>query len=325
MAVLIYTQNYDGKFKKSTFELITYGAAAAKELGTDVVAVTTGKLDNDILKELGKYGASKVISVTNNELNNFSEQAYTSVIEQVAKNINAELIVFGNNPYGRAVTPRLAVKLNAGLAAGVVSLPSSTSPFTVKKRTYSGKAFADIIIKSDVKIVTLNQNSYKIEENPINIVTEEFTAEIPEGAYAVKPIEVIKSSDKLSVTDAEILVSGGRGLKGPENWGMLEEMAEILGAGTSCSRPVSDLDWRPHEEHVGQTGKVVAPNLYIAIGISGAIQHLAGVNGSKVMVVINTDPDAPFFEAADYGIIGDAFEVVPKLNEAFKKFKAENA
>lgn len=325
MAVLIYTQNYDGKFKKSTFELITYGAAAAKELDTDVVAVTTGKLDDSILKELGKYGASKVISVTNNELSNFSEQAYTSVIEQVAKNVNAELIVFGNNPYGRAVTPRLAVKLNAGLAAGVVSLPSSTSPFTVKKRTYSGKAFADIIIKSDVKIVTLNQNSYKIEENPINIVTEEFTAEIPEGAYAVKPIEVVKSSEKLSVTDAEILVSGGRGLKGPENWGMLEEMAEILGAGTSCSRPVSDLDWRPHEEHVGQTGKVVAPNLYIAIGISGAIQHLAGVNGSKVMVVINTDPDAPFFEAADYGIIGDAFEVVPKLNEAFKKFKAENA
>ncbi len=324
MAVLIYTQNYDGKFKKSTFELVTYGAAAAKELGTDVIAVTTGKLDDNTLKELGKYGASKVISVTNDELNDFSEQAYASAIEQVAKNVNAELIVFGNNPYGRAVAPRLAVKLNAGLAAGVVALPSSTAPFTVKKRAYSGKAFADIVIKSDVKIVTLNQNSYKIEENPVDITTEEFTAEIPAGAYAVKPIEVVKSGDKLSVTDAEILVSGGRGLKGPENWGMVEEMAEILGAGTSCSRPVSDLDWRPHEEHVGQTGKVVAPNLYIAIGISGAIQHLAGVNGSKVMVVINTDPDAPFFEAADYGIVGDAFEVVPKLNEAFKKFKAEN-
>ncbi len=324
MAVLIYTQNYDGKFKKSTFELVTYGAAAAKELGTDTIAVTTGKLDDNVLKELGKYGASKVISITNEELNDFSAQAYASVIEQVAKNVNANLIVFGNNPYGRAVAPRLSVKLNAGLAAGVVALPSSTSPFTVKKRAYSGKAFADVIIKSDIKIVSLNQNSYKVEENPVDIITEEFTAEIPDGAYTVKPIEVIKSSGKLSVTDAEILVSGGRGLKGPENWGMIEEMAEILGAGTSCSRPVSDLDWRPHEEHVGQTGKVVAPNLYIAIGISGAIQHLAGVNGSKVMVVINTDPDAPFFEAADYGIIGDAFEVVPKLNAAFKKFKEEN-
>ncbi len=324
MAVLIYTQNYDGKFKKSVFELVTYGAAAAKEMNTDAIAVTTGKLDETTLKELGKYGASKVISVTNNELNDFSEQAYASVIEQVAKKNDADLIVLGNNPYGRAVAPRLAVKLNAGLAAGVVALPSSISPFTVKKRVYSGKAFADIVIKSDVKIITLNQNSYKIEENPTDIVTEDFTAEIPDGAYAVKPIEVVKSSDKLSVTDAEILVSGGRGLKGPENWGMIEEMAEILGAVTSCSRTVSDLDWRPHEEHVGQTGKVVAPNLYIAIGISGAIQHLAGVNGSKVMVVINTDPDAPFFEAADYGIIGDAFEVVPKLNAAFKKFKEEN-
>lgn len=322
MAVLIYTQNYDGKFKKSVFELVTYGKAIADQTATEAIALTTGKLDDDTLKELGKYGASKVISITNNELNDFSELAYASAIEQVAKNINADIIIFGNNPYGRAISPRLAVKLNAGLAAGVVALPS-LSPFTVKKRVYSGKAFADIVIKSNVKIVTLNQNSYKIEENPVDILTEEFTAEIPDGAYAVKPIEVVKSSDKLSVTDAEILVSGGRGLKGPENWGMIEEMAEILGAGTSCSRPVSDLDWRPHEEHVGQTGKVVAPNLYIAIGISGAIQHLAGVNGSKVMVVINTDPDAPFFEAADYGIVGDAFEVVPKLNEALKKFNAE--
>ena len=324
MAVLIYTQNYDGKFKKSVFELVTYGKALADQIGTETVAVTTGKLDDATLKELGKYGASKVISITNEELNDFSAQAYSAAIEQVAKNINADILVFGNNPYGRAVAPRLAVKLNAGLAAGVVSLPSSISPFTVKKRAYSGKAFADLVIKSDVKIITLNQNSYKVEENPVDIATEEFTAEIPEGAFNVKPVEVIKSSGKLSVTDAEILVSGGRGLKGPENWGMIEEMAELLGAGTSCSRPVSDLGWRPHSEHVGQTGKVVAPNLYIAIGISGAIQHLAGVNGSKVMVAINTDPEAPFFEAADYGIVGDAFEVVPKLNEAFKKFKAEN-
>ena len=233
MAVLIYTQNYDGKFKKSVFELVTYGKAIADQTGTEAIAVTTGKLDTDTLNELGKYGASKVISVTNDELKDLSAQAYTAAIEQVAKNVNANIIVFGNNPYGRAISPRLAVKLNAGLAAGVVALPSSTSPFTVKKRVYSGKAFADLVIKSDVKILTLNQNSYKVEENPVDISIEEFTASIPEGAFAVKPVEIVKSSGKLSVTDAEILVSGGRGLKGPENWGMLEEMAEILGAGTS--------------------------------------------------------------------------------------------
>ncbi|NPA68603.1 MAG: electron transfer flavoprotein subunit alpha/FixB family protein [Chlorobi bacterium] len=324
MAVLIYTQNYDGKFKKSVFELVTYGKSVADMLGTDVVAVTTGNIDDNTAKELGKYGASKIVKITNSELNDFSAQAYASAIEQVAKNTDAEVIVFGNNPHGRAIAPRLSVKLTAGFVAGAVALPSSTSPFTVRKRVYSGKAFADVLIKTDKKIISLNQNSYKTEENPVDAGVEEFTAEIPANAYAVKPVEVIKSGGKLSVTDAEILVSGGRGLKGPENWGMIEEMAEILGAGTSCSRPVSDLGWRPHSEHVGQTGKVVAPNLYIAVGISGAIQHLAGVNGSKVMVCINTDPDAPFFEAADYGIIGDAFEVVPKLNEAFKKFKAEN-
>ncbi len=325
MAVLIYTQNFEGKFKKSAFELATYGAATAQELGTELIALTAGKADAGVLEELGKYGVSKVINLTNEELKDFSAQAFAAAVQQVAEKENASLIVFGNNPFGRAVAPRLSVKLNAGLAAGVVALPSSTAPFTVRKRVYSGKAFADIVLKSDIKILTLNQNSFKTEEKPTEISIEEFAAEIPADAYTIKPTEFVKSSGKLSVTDAEILVSGGRGLKGPENWGMIEEMAEILGAGTSCSRPVSDLDWRPHSEHVGQTGKVVAPNLYIAIGISGAIQHLAGVNGSKVMVVINNDNEAPFFEAADYGIVGDAFEVVPKLNAAFKKFKEDNA
>jgi electron transfer flavoprotein alpha subunit len=324
MAILIYTQNYEGKFKKSVFELVSYGVEIAKTSGTEVYAVTIGKLDEGTLKELGKYGAQKVYCVNNAELKDFSAQAYTAVIHQVANKCAADVIIFGNNPQGRAVAPRLAVKANAGLAAGVMALPSSLSPFTVKKRAYSGKAFADVVIKSDMKVLTLSQNSFKVAESPVNITIEEFTAEIPSGAYAVKPIEMIKSAGKLSVTDAEILVSAGRGLKGPENWKMIEDLAEVLGAGTSCSRPVSDLGWRSHDEHVGQTGKVVAPNLYIAVGISGAVQHLAGVNGSKVMVCINTDADAPFFEAADYGIVGDAFEVVPKLIDALKKFKAEN-
>lgn len=324
MAVLIYTENFEGKFKKSVFELVSYGAEIANMTGSEAIAVTIGNVEADVLKELGNYGAKKVISVKNEELKDFSAQAYTAVIEQVAKNANSDVIIFGNNPSGRAIAPRLTVKMKAALAAGAVDVPSSTSPFTIKKRAYSGKAFADFVLNADVKVITLSQNSYKIVETGGDIETEDFSAEIPEAAYAVKPVEIIKSTGKLSVTDADILVSGGRGLKAAENWSMIEEMADILGAGTSCSRPVSDLGWRPHEEHVGQTGKVVAPNLYIAVGISGAVQHLAGVNGSKVMVCINTDADAPFFEQADYGIIGDAFEVVPKLNEAFKKFIANN-
>ena len=323
MAVLIYTENFDGKFKKSSYELVSYGVEIAKQQGTDAVAVTMGDIDEASLKELGKYGAKKVFKVGNAELKDFSAQAYTAVIQQVAEKNNADVLIFGNNPSGRAIAPRLAVEMNAGLAAAVVAIPSSLSPFTVKKRAYSGKAFADVVVNSDVKVITLSQNSYKIVEAPADIAIEDFTAEIPANAYSVKPVEVVKNTGKLSVTDADILVSAGRGLKAAENWGMIEEMAEILGAGLSCSRPVSDLGWRSHDEHVGQTGKVVAPNLYIAVGISGAVQHLAGVNGSKVMVCINTDSDAPFFEAADYGIVGDAFDVVPRLNEAFKKFIAE--
>ncbi len=323
MAVLIYTENFDGKFKKSSYELVSYGVEIAKQEGTEAIAVTIGNVDESALKELGNYGAKKVIKVGNDELKDFSAKAYTAVIEQVAKNIGANVILFGNNPSGRAIAPRLSVKLNAGLVAGAVAIPSSLAPFTVRKRAFSGKAFADVVVNSDTKVVTLSQNSYKIVEAKEDISIEDFTAEIPEGAYAVKPIEVVKSTGKLSVTDADILVSAGRGLKAAENWGMIEEMAEIMGAGISCSRPVSDLGWRGHDEHVGQTGKVVAPNLYIAVGISGAVQHLAGVNSSKIMVCINTDADAPFFEAADYGIIGDAFDVVPKLNEALKKFYAE--
>jgi len=213
------------------------------------------------------------------------------------------------------------VNLRAGLASGCVELPKSIEPFVVTKKVYSGKAFADIQINTEIKILTLNQNSYKLVENSVDSQKEEFQPTIKDSDFGSKPIELKKSQGKILVSEAEILVSAGRGLKKPENWSMIEEMAEILGAATACSRPVTDLDWRPHEEHVGQTGKVVAPNLYFAIGISGAIQHLAGVNSSKVIVSINTDPDAPMFEASDYGIVGDAFHVVPKLIEAFRNLK----
>lgn len=324
MAILVYTENFDGKFKKSAYELLTYAGEIGKLTGTSVVAVTFGDLSDDNLKELQKYGASKIIKITNTELKSFSAQAYTEAFAQVAKANSAQIIVFGNNPSGRAISSRLAVKMDAGIVPAATELPVSVSPFTVKKRAYSGKAFADMVIKSDIKIISLSQNSFKVIENPVTAEIESFTANLAADLFTAKSIEVVKNTGTLSVTDAEILVSGGRGLKGPENWGMIEECAKILGAATCCSRPVTDLDWRPHHEHVGQTGKVVAPNLYIAVGISGAVQHLAGVNGSKVMVAINIDPEAPFFESADYGIVGDAFEVMPKFNEALKKFKEGN-
>jgi electron transfer flavoprotein alpha subunit len=324
MSVLIYIENKDGKFKKSAFELASYGFEIAKNTNVETIVLTFGEVAEDQVKNLGKYGVKKVVKVRNTQLQGFSAQAYSALTAQVAQKENAKIVIFGNNFDGRAISARVAVKLNAGLAPAVVKLPSSYSPFTVKKRAFSGKAFADIQLDSEIKIITLNQNSFHIVENPTETSVEEFSGTVPDGAYTVKPTETTKNSEKLSVTDAEVLVSGGRGLKGPENWGMIEELAGLLGAATCCSRPVSDLGWRPHYEHVGQTGKVVAPNLYIAVGISGAIQHLAGVNGSKVMVAVNTDAEAPIFEAADYGIIGDAFDVIPKLISAVKKFKESN-
>lgn len=323
MPILVYTENWDGKFKKSTYEILSYGSEIAKMMNAELVALTIGEVADEELKSLGTYGADKVVKISDEKLDAFTAKSYTKAIYSAIESVGAKVVVFSNNVSGRAISPRLAVKADAALAAGVMNLPSSTEPFVVRKRVYSGKAFADYELNADVKILTLNTNSFQIIENAKEIQIESLTVEIADSDVAAKPQSVEKASGQLLITEAEILVSGGRGLKGPENWGMVEEMAEILGAGTCCSRPVADLEWRPHHEHVGQTGKVVAPNLYIAIGISGAIQHLAGVNGSKVMVAINTDPEAPFFEAADYGIVGDAFQVVPKLNEALKKFKEE--
>jgi len=322
MSVLAYTENWDGKFKKSTYELLSYANKIAEMAGTELVALTIGDVAEDELKSLGTYGATKVMVVKDEKLNDFIAKSYSSAISQVAQNIDAKYVLFANNVSGRALAGRTTVQLDAGFAPGVMQLPTALEPFVVRKKAYSGKAFADFELNSEIKVLSLTQNSFEIIENTKDIAIEKASVQIEDKDITAKPKSVEKTTGKLLITEAETLVSGGRGLKGPENWGMIEEMAEVLGAANCCSRPVADLGWRPHEEHVGQTGKVVAPNLYFAIGISGAIQHLAGVNGSKVMVAINTDPEAPFFEAADYGIIGDAFKVVPQLIEALKKFKA---
>lgn len=320
MAILIYTENWNGKFKKTTFELASYASKLAEHYQTNVVAISIGNVSEDQLKQLGNYGVEEVVSITNEKLNNYNPQAYTNVITQVVNAKNPEVILFSNNYNGRALSPRVAAKMKAGLVAGCTALPSSFDPFIVRKKVYSGKAFADIKINSSMKVLTLNPNAYQIVENNKDINITAFEPQIDDKYFNTKMVNDEKrSSDKISVLDAEIVVSAGRGLKGPQNWGMIEEMAEILGAATACSRPITDLDWRPHEEHVGQTGKVIAPNLYFAIGISGAVQHVAGASSSKYIVAINTDKDAPIFEVADYGVVGDAFEVVPKLNEILKK------
>jgi len=323
MSILIYTQNFNRKFKKSTYELLSYAAALNEEYKGKETALTFGTPNDDAVAELGKYGASKLLIVRDEAFQNFSVPAYSKAIAEAAKSEDAKVVLFANNPEGKALAPAVSIKLNAAVASEVTALPSSYDPFTVKKKVYTGKAFADIVLKSDIKVISLTQNSFEVNENQTDIATEDFSSDLPENAFGVQPTEILKNEGKLSVTDAEILVSGGRGLDGPENWNIIEDLAETLGAGTACSRPVSDLGWRPHDEHVGQTGKIVAPNLYIAVAISGAVQHLAGVNGSKVIVAINTDDEAPIFEAADYGIVGDAFEVLPKLNESFKKFLFE--
>ena len=318
MSVLIFIDVAEGHVKKASLEVLSYGAKIAGQLNIDAEAVVLGSITED-LAALGKYGVKKIHHVNNEVLNHFDAQVFTKVIGEVAKATGAKVIVFSNNVDGKAIAPRLSARLKAGLVTGAVALPDTSNGFVVKKTVFSGKAFANIAINTDIKIIALNPNAYQViaGEGIAQVVPFDATVD----SSKIKVTNVTKAKGEVPLTEAEIVVSGGRGLKGPENWGILEDLAKALHAATACSRPVADAHWRPHNEHVGQTGIAIAPNLYIAVGISGAIQHLAGVNRSKIIVVINKDPEAPFFKAADYGIIGDAFEVVPKITEAIKKIK----
>ncbi|HQF48090.1 MAG TPA: electron transfer flavoprotein subunit alpha/FixB family protein [Flavobacterium alvei] len=321
MSILIYAESAEGKFRKVAFELASYAKKVAESIGTTVTAIT---INTEDVSELSKYGVDKVLKITNEKLSIFSAKAYADVIKQAAQKEGTKLVILSSTTDSIYLAPLVAVSLEAGLASNVVELPINTSPFQVKRNAFSNKAFNITEISSEVKIIGLAKNSYGIFENTSNLSVEDFNPTIGEADFGIKVEKIEKVSGKVSIADADIVVSGGRGLKGPEHWGMIEELAQVLGAATACSKPVSDLDWRPHSEHVGQTGKPVAANLYIAVGISGAIQHIAGINSSKVKVVINTDPEAPFFKVADYGVIGDAFEVVPQLIEKLKVFKAQH-
>ena len=322
MSILIYAESAEGKFKKVAFELASYAKKLAETLNTTVTALTINA--NDV-SELSKYGVDKVLKVNNDQLKNFSAKAYADVLKQAAQQGDQKVIVLSSSTDSLYLAPLLAVSLQAGYASNVIGLPVSTSPFEVKRSAFSNKAFVMTDITTDVKILALAKNSYGIVESASNMTEEDFSPSIGENDFGVKTESVDRATGKVTIADADIVVSAGRGMKGPENWGMIEDLAAVLGAATACSKPVSDLGWRPHNEHVGQTGKPVAANLYIAIGISGAIQHIAGISASKVKVVINPDADAPFFKVADYGIVGDAFEIVPKLTEKLKEFKASNA
>ncbi len=324
MSVLIYTENFDGKFKKSTFETVSYGAEIARQMGTTAIALSLGNVADDDLKSLGNYGASKVLHFNDARFANLDNSAFATAIAQAVEKEGANVVIMSGSNIAKAVAPRVSVKLKAGLVFAVSGLPKNLSPFTVPKKVFHGKAFADVVINSAVKILSIAQNSFGVKEHLQNAAIEAFDAMVDDSSFKTKVTSVEKSTGKIILTDAEVIVSGGRGMKSPENWKPLEELAGILGAATACSRPVSDEGWRPHSEHVGQTGKIIAPNLYIACGISGAIQHLAGVSSSKVIVAINSDKEAPIFSAADYGIIGDAQKILPELITAFRKFKSEN-
>jgi electron transfer flavoprotein alpha subunit len=318
MSVLIFIDTTDGHVKKASLEAMSYGSKVAEQSGTTAEGVVLGSVSEDLVA-LGKYGVKKIHHVNNESLNHLDAQVYTKVIAAVAEASGATVVVFSNNVDGKAIAPRLSVRLKAGLVSGAVALPDTGNGFVVKKNVFSGKAFANISVSTPVKIIALNPNAYQVKagEGKAEVVPFNITVDTPK----VKVTGVNKASGEVPLTEAEIVVSAGRGMKGPENWGMVEDLAKALHAATACSRPVADAHWRPHNEHVGQTGIAIAPNLYIAIGISGAIQHLAGVNRSKVIVVINKDPEAPFFKAADYGIVGDAFDIVPKLTASIKKLK----
>jgi len=321
MSILVYTENWDGKFKKLSFELVSYASEIAKKLNTSAIALSIGKVEESELQKLGNYGAEKIISVSDEKNKVLDNQAFSKIIAEVANKENSEIIVFAHNNSGKALAPRVSVKLHAGLVSGVIALPSDFDTFTVSKKSFTGKAIANVVIKSPKKVLTLSQNSFGLFDTENNSIIENFEPELSDTDFTTEVKEVNKITGKVILTDAEIVVSGGRGMKSSDNWAPIEELAELLGAATACSRPVSDENWRPHSEHVGQTGKIIAPNLYFALGISGAIQHLGGVSSSKYIVAINTDHEAPIFESADYGIVGDVHKLIPELISEIKELK----
>lgn len=321
MSVIVLAEHTQGTFRKKTFEAVQYAATIAQSLDTSVTAVALGNIAESELQGLGQYGAAKVLHIADARLDNFSSRAYTKALVAAAQKEAAKVIVALHDVSGKAVAPRIAANLKAGMVAGAVSHPDLSNGFVVKKAVFSGKAFAYVNISSDVKIITLMPNTFAVTKGEGSAAVEKLEVAFDDKDFGVTVKEVNKVTGAVPLTEAELVVSGGRGMKGPENWHILEDLAKELGAALACSRPVADSHWRPHHEHVGQTGGTIRPNLYIAVGISGAIQHLAGVNGSKTIVVINKDPEAPFFKAADYGVVGDAMEVVPRLTEAVKKFK----
>jgi electron transfer flavoprotein alpha subunit len=324
MSVLVFTEAGKGKIRKSSLEAVNYASHIAEKLGTTVTAVIDGSTDAAILADLGKAGAKKVLTISDPKLKDGNPRAWAIALDQAAAAEGANIVIFSHDLVSKSVAPRLAVRMKAGVVAGAVDYPTiEGGKFSVRKTAFSGKATAVYTIHSDKKIITLLPNSFPVQltDNTAEISSMNVDLSAAEIKVTVKELKT-RDTTKISLPEAELVVSAGRGMKDPKNWGIVEDLANALGAATACSRPIADMDWRPHHEHVGQTGIAIRPNLYIAIGISGAIQHLAGVNGSKTIVVINTDKEAPFFKAADYGVIGDAFEVVPKLTEAIKKFKA---
>ncbi|GAB3865017.1 electron transfer flavoprotein subunit alpha/FixB family protein [Hymenobacter segetis] len=322
MSVLVVVECADGEVKKSSLEVASYGAQVAAQLGTTATAIAVGEANEANLAKLGEQGITKVLYDAEPRLKDFVNNAYTKLIATAAEQEQAKIIVLANSNIGAAVGSRLSVRLKASLATNVVELPKTDGgQFTVKRGAFSGKAFSDVVLSGDRKIIAVKKNSTEAKHDAgktAEVVS--FAAQLSDADFADAPTQVVMQDQAggILLPEAELVVSGGRGMKGPENWHLIEDLAKALGAATACSKPVSDVDWRPHHEHVGQTGITISPNLYIACGISGAIQHLAGVNSSKVIVVINKDPEAPFFKAADYGIVGDVFDVLPKLTAAVK-------